>query len=450
MPIRDRKRVVVIGAGFAGLSAAHALSARGDVEVVVLEASETLGGLAQTEVVDGDVTEWGPEGVVATPSVLTLMQGLGVETHSPRPSPGGTLLSLGGRLRPLPLQLATGAVPSISDVAALVHNGVLPKRSLVRMAGEPLAALRSRAPGTLAETYGGLIGHRAMRRLIAPFAEGVLGSPAEVLADDVVPRPDTRSLALAAARQGLRRRRPPAPGGRGPGLLAAEGGMQRLVDALAASTEVRLGVPVTSVGVNSDGTFVVRSLGESFLADAVVVAVPAPVAGRILTEVSGSAATALGGIATSSSAVLHVDVVPEQQGRLSALGATGWLAAPEERAAVSAASFVGVKWPHLGCPGRVRAVVRRPDLLTAPDEQLLCVALDEIERVLGLHTERHQARLRRWSGALPVRAPGTAVRVAEARAHLPAGIELAGTAHAAVGVTAALASGQKAADRVVA
>jgi oxygen-dependent protoporphyrinogen oxidase len=318
------------------------------------------------------------------------------------------------------------------------------------MAGEPLAALRSRAPGTLAETYGGLIGRRAMRRLIAPFAEGVLGSPAEVLADDVVPRPENRSLAFAAARQGLQRRRPPVAGGRGPGLMAAEGGMQRVVNALAASTEVRLGVAVTSVTAEPDGTFVVRAPGESFPADAVVVAVPAPVAGWILAEVSGSASRALGGVATSSSVVLHVDVVPEQQDRLSAFDATGWLAAPEERAAVSAASFVGVKWPHLRCPGRVRAVVRRPDLLAAPDEQLLCVALDELERVLGLHTERHLARLHRWSAALPVRAPGTAARVAEARAQLPRGIELAGTAHAAVGVTAAVTSGRRAAERVVA
>lgn len=440
--------MVVVGAGLAGLSAAHVLAAHEGVDVLVLESADVPGGVAQTQYHDHDVMEWGPEAVAATPEVVALMDQLGLEAVPPRPSSGGTMLSLGGKLRPLPLQLATGSVPDLSDVFALVRNGVLPPGSLLRMAAEPLAAMRRRAPGTLARTYGDLIGYRAMRRLIAPFAVGVLGSPAEVLADDVVPRPAVRSLAIAVARQGFRRHVPTRT--KGSGLVAVAGGMHRLVTALAASARVQLRTPVRSVLANADGTFDVRSAEATFVADAVVLAVPAPVAGRILAEISPSAAQLLEGVATSSSAVLHVDVVPEQQDRLATFCAPGWLAAPEEGAAVAAGSFVGTKWPHIQRPGRVRATVRRADLLAASDEHLLRVALDDIERVLGLATVRREARVHRWTGVLPVRGPGTSQRVAGAGELLPRGIELAGTAEATVGVAAVLASGRRAADRIVA
>ena len=44
----DGKRAIIIGAGPAGLTAAHELLTRSDVKPVVLEMSKAMGGLAQT------------------------------------------------------------------------------------------------------------------------------------------------------------------------------------------------------------------------------------------------------------------------------------------------------------------------------------------------------------------------------------------------------------------
>ena len=51
-PPPDRAEVVIVGAGLAGLACARVLSDAG-VEVVVLEASDGVGGRVRTDVVDG-------------------------------------------------------------------------------------------------------------------------------------------------------------------------------------------------------------------------------------------------------------------------------------------------------------------------------------------------------------------------------------------------------------
>lgn len=232
--------------------------------------------------------------------------------------------------------------------------------------------------------------------------------------------------------------------------MAISGGMGRLVETLSEPLDVTLRAQVLGIDRRADGTITVRSEQGTFEVDALVLAVPAPVAGRLLQDVAPAAASALAQVTYGTSAVVHVEVVPERRDRLVELAASGWLGAPEERPAVAAASFVGLKWPHLRCPGRLRASVRRADLLAADDDRLLQAALDEMERVLGVPLLREQARLHRWTRALPVRTPDAAAQVAHAKGALPGNVVLVGTAEAGSGVASALASGRRGAEAVMA
>ncbi|HEU0164331.1 MAG TPA: FAD-dependent oxidoreductase, partial [Thermomicrobiales bacterium] len=62
----ESRRIAVIGGGISGLAAAHRLVASGDGDsVILLEASNRLGGKILTEHVDGFTIEGGPDAFLA-------------------------------------------------------------------------------------------------------------------------------------------------------------------------------------------------------------------------------------------------------------------------------------------------------------------------------------------------------------------------------------------------
>lgn len=437
-------RVVVVGAGLAGLAAAeglvHASPPGPAPSVVVVEAASRAGGAVWTEHTLHGRYEWGPEGWFQTPEMNLVIDRLGLPTIAATSTGGATRLALRGRLRPLPLHLASGAVPPPSSVVGLIRHGVLSPAAALRMTAEPLVALGARPAASLGEDYRRRLGAQATRRLVAPFAEGVLGSPPERLAATVVPRPVGRSLVLASLRRG------PARAARAR-LVAPEAGMSSLVQRLAADVDLLLGTAARALVRHGRRLTVVTEAGD-LAADAVVLAVPPPVAAGLVAGLATDASAALAGIATTTSAVVQVDLPADQAAVLQSFDSGGWLGAPEERPAVSAGSFAGLKWPQLGAPTRLRLVVRRPDLVSGDDHALGNAALAEAGRLLGVTPLAGSIRIHRWADALPVRAPDTAARVAAARAELPPSVRLIGTAAAGVGVSTAVAAGCQAATEV--
>ena len=134
------KRVVIVGGGIAGLTAAFRRASRG--ETVLLEAEGRLGGSIRTLREDGFVLEAGPNTIRTTPAADRLIADLGLAPHlvladgrAPRwivrggrpraivPGPRGlfnTALSLGGKLRLLGDWRAPGRPASQEDES--VHD----------------------------------------------------------------------------------------------------------------------------------------------------------------------------------------------------------------------------------------------------------------------------------------------------------------------------------------
>ena len=73
-------RVVVVGAGIAGLAAARAIRHQTpDAEVIVLEARDRPGGNVGTERIDGYLCEAGPDGFLDNaPGTLALIEEIGL------------------------------------------------------------------------------------------------------------------------------------------------------------------------------------------------------------------------------------------------------------------------------------------------------------------------------------------------------------------------------------
>ncbi len=87
------KRIIVVGGGWAGLSAA-ATAASAGAEVILLEARSELGGRARTETFDGFLFNQGAHALYAAFEGMKVLQGLGITPRGSKPPLRGY-----GRLR---------------------------------------------------------------------------------------------------------------------------------------------------------------------------------------------------------------------------------------------------------------------------------------------------------------------------------------------------------------
>jgi oxygen-dependent protoporphyrinogen oxidase len=459
--------VLVVGGGISGLVAARALAREG-VAVTLVEASPRLGGKVATERVDGFVVERGPDSFLASrPAAVTLARELGlgdqlVGTKDQR----AVFIRHRGRLVPMPdglgLVLPTRAMPfartrlfSLPEKLRMAKDLVWPRV----MPDEDVAVgalLRER------------LGSPLVDRLAGPLVGGVYGTPIDELSlDAIIPTLRTaerehRSLLLAGLADGRRMRaamaaRPPGSQGLG-AFVSLAPGMDTLTDALAGSlgdlgTAVRTGLGVrtllragTSIAARfTDGTL------EPF--DAVVLAVPAPVAATLLADEVPGASSALDEIPHGTSTLVTL-AYPRERVAHRLIG-HGYLVPSAEGGAISASTWTSQKWPGRAPEGTVllRMFVRVEGSWTSlPDAELVAAARADAERTLGITGDPLLVRVARWSGSMPRYTVGHLRRVAaidEAMTAWPS-VVLAGASYRGVGLPDCVTSALAAANAVMA
>ena len=265
---------IVVGGGIAGLVAARDL-AIGGRQVVVLEASDVLGGKVASHTVGGIVLDAGAESFATRGGVVAALAAeLGLGGEIVLPNPAGAWLQPGeGPALPLPRTglLGIPGMPLARDVIAVVGlAGALRAELDALLTGWP--ASRSR---TLGELVRRRMGRRMTDRLVVPVVMGVHSRhPDELAVDTVAPGLRAgmlRTGSLARAVLGLRAAAPA-----GSAVAGIRGGMFRLVEALQADligrgVQLRTGTGVA--GMTSDGVVLE---GGARLTGQVVLAAPVP------------------------------------------------------------------------------------------------------------------------------------------------------------------------------
>lgn len=443
---RVNRNVLVIGGGISGLAAAWAL--RDLASVTVLEASDQVGGKVRAGSVAGVPVDEGAEMVLARrPEAVDLIRavGLGDDLVYPRTTAAEVLID--GRLHPLPGGTLLG-VPT--DPAALV--GIVDTADLARIEAEPLGSYQPLvddvAVGPLVRSR---LGDAVADRLVDPLLGGVYAGRSDRLSlQATVP-----GLAAELAQDGslvrsARRAAQAARGGEGPVFASIHGGLGRLPLAIASASGaiVRTGTTARELQRTATGWRVITgptTTPVAFDADAVVIAVPAPAAARLLAP--HVAIEELAGVELASTAL-----VTWAFARCSLPMASGVLVPAGERRFVKAITWSSQKWGHLdGDVTLVRASVGRAGEvadLQRSDDELAALALEDVRALGGPVGDPLDWRVTRWGGGLPQYAPGHLSVVSRLRAGLPVGLAVCGAVYDGVGVPACIASGYAAAEQI--
>jgi oxygen-dependent protoporphyrinogen oxidase len=462
---RQSLRVAVVGGGVSGLAAAHRLARDlPDVEVVVLEASDRLGGSLQTAEVGGVVVDVGAEALLnRRPEAVALVREVGLEQDLVHPATISANLWNRGRLVPMPRTMM--GVPL--DLRSL--DGIISTKGLARAALDtvlPATELDGRdvSVGDLVEER---LGKEVVDRLVEPLLGGVYaGHARELSARAAVPQlvallERDRSLSRAAAEATT----PRDPATDPPVFAGIRGGVARLPGALAQASgaSVRTGSTVRELSRRADGGWdlVVGSTHdpEVVRADAVVLATPARSTSRLLADVAPVAARSLARVEAASMAIVTLAFpahpFPEVSG-------SGFLVPPVDGRSVKASTFSFAKWAWVreagALAGEEMLVLRcslgrhrEEQTLQVSDEELVELAMVDLVDAIGLSVRPVDSHVQRWGGALPQYAVGHLDLVAAVRtqvASLP-GLAVCGSTYDGIGIPACIASAHLAVQKIV-
>lgn len=453
-------RVVVVGAGLSGLAAAFRLRELSpEVSITLLEAGVRAGGWVGTDARDGFLIERGADGFLdEKPAARNLARRLAIEDRlvGTQPSPLGSSIVHDGKLLPIPEGFS---IMSPTNIRSLLASPLLSARGKARMLLEPLVPRGDREDESLASFVRRRFGREALEQLAQPLAGGIYGADPEMLSlRATMPRFLAEEEASGSVLLGLRKKARAkgvvAKGARYQLFQSFDRGMQVLVDALErAVPAIRYGTPVRAIARTPRG-LEVRTDAGTIAADAVILAVNARVASRLVED--AALAHALGDIPHGSAATVALAYARSDVPR--AVEGYGFVVPHREGRASIAATYLSRKWPNRAPEGAdlLRVFLggpTSPDLFSSSDETLVDAARDELAALVGL------PRTTAPSFAIVNRAPHAMPQYLVGHLHRARGIDdlvrripglaLAGNSLTGVGIPDAIASGERAAEGVL-
>ncbi len=457
------KRIAVIGGGIAGLSAAFSLEqnrcAGAPIEYVIYESSPRLGGVVRSERVEGFLVEAGPDSFLTEkPRAADLCRqvGLADQLITSNDAERKTYILIKGKLIGIPDGLMF-MVPT--KILPTVFSGLFAFATKVRVAREWFAAPRKlELDETVAAFLERHYGREMIERVADPLLSGIYGGEASQLSvRAVLPRfVEMESTHGSLGRAMLASRRKAESVAASPLFTSLKGGMQQMVDAIAIHLfppAIRLNTPVEAVRRGEVNWFVSAGT-ESGIFDAVIVAIPAQVAARLLQANSAELACELAGIHYSSS--VTVTLAYDQEVRSSLPPGFGFLVPRSEGKSLLATTFVHNKFPHR-VPER-QALIRcflggttNEGILHVSEQEIVQIVRNELREILAIDPVPIFSRVYKWRSSMAQYEVGhleRLERITQLRNQLP-GLALAGNGYDGIGVPDCVRAGMAAVSHVL-
>ncbi len=472
----SHQRVVVVGGGITGLTACYRLHREAQerglrLDITLLEASGRLGGVIDTSIQQDLLLEHGPDCFITTkPWGVQLCEALGLNDQliGTTTQHRRSFILRHGKLVPVPQGFYL-MVPG--SLGAFVTSPMLSWRGKFRLLGDLILPRRTSTDDeSLAHFVTRRLGREALERVAQPMVGGIYTADPEQLSVratmpqflDMEQRHGSLIRAMLYNQRTARQHDGSTQGISGPryGLFVSlQSGMQTLIDRLLAclpDNTVRLRTRVCDVQQRSAPSgWLLHLQDQSILeADALCLALPAPQAGQLLTEIDSELSTTLQEIPYASSAIVNLAYRRADVAHL--LNGMGFVVPAVEKRSLMACSFISVKFAGRAPEDQVllRAFVggaMQPEQYELSDDAMQHAVCQDLQQLLGItgtptyiHVSRHPQSMAQYHLGHVQRVD----RIETLASRLP-GLVLAGNAYRGVGIPDCIHSGNTAAEALL-
>ncbi|MGQ0793446.1 MAG: protoporphyrinogen oxidase [Deltaproteobacteria bacterium] len=460
-------RIIVIGGGIAGLSAANRLlelgrESKSPIEITLFESANRLGGVISTKFSGGFLIEEGPDSFLTTkPWALNQCRSIGLDSELiPTQSEFRRAFVLRkGTLHPLPEGFFMMAP---SRIIPFLRSPLFSWKGKMRVLLDLIIPPSPRGDDeSLASFVRRRLGAEALRRVAEPMIAGIYTASSENLSlratmPQFLEMEERHGSVIRGVRRAMEERKSNDGGARYSQFVSFRGGMQTLPDRLASllpEGSVRLGEKVESLR-NSGGRWIaLTDTGGELQADGAIIAAPSHVAAALAEGFDPSLAGDLSLIERASSAV--ISLAYSRDAIAHPLDGFGFVVPTEERIPIIASSFSSIKFEGRAKEGftLLRAFVggaAQEGIYNKTDSEIIGISERELARILRIASSPLLALVHRHPKSMPQYRVGHLKLVERImrRAATHRGLALAGNAYGGVGVPDCVRSGEQAAESV--
>jgi oxygen-dependent protoporphyrinogen oxidase len=401
-------KVVVIGAGISGLTAAHILNKVG-YDVTVLERNDKVGGSIETVVENGMLFDRGPNSALeTTPIIAQLVEELNLKDQFVYANKEGNkrYILKDGKLHELPM-----SPPSF------IKSKLFSGKAKLRLMKEPFIG-RS-ADGyyqSIAEFVTRRLGSEFLDYAINPFVAGVYaGNPEDLSVKSAFPKlyaleEDYGGLIVGTIRSIRKRKKRKEQSKQSAKMLSFKDGMQILPKAIAGAlgNHVKLNADVVSIRKTGEGKFGVTYKNDgqtlTLLADVVLSTVPAFKAADLFCDFDDKFKDHCADIYYPPVLVLYLAYSKKDVGQ--PLDGFGFLVPSKE-----GKSFLGSIWSSVIFPNRSNedsaaftlfvGGSRDPGFVDDNEEAVVKRVRNEFEEIMKINGKPVYISTRLWEKAIP-------------------------------------------------
>lgn len=457
------KTVLVIGGGITGLSTMHVLQkwkteTGSDVRLVLVEASDVLGGKVRTIKENGFVMESGADSIVTRKAnALSFIEELDLESEVVYNATGISFLYTDGELKPIPLDSVFGIPASLES---------LTKSTLISAEGKVEALkdfytqneqfTKSDSIGRFLECF---LGKELVEKQIAPVLSGVYsGNLSNLTIESTLPYLLDYKEQYGSIIKGFAVHKEKFKASGEKKFLSFKNGLGTLIDAYERKledVEIRKGVKVDRIEkINNRYKVTLKDQG-SMEADYVVLSIPHDAAQRMIADEELEKEFK----AFQNSSMISVYAGFDVPDYLLPLDGTGFIKANGHEIICDACTWTSRKWKHTSESGNllVRLFYKSINpafsrLKEMTETELLQVSLLDLNKSLGISANPVASVVTNWSDCMPIYQLDHSQSVQSLENKLAErvpGIVISGCSYFGVGIPDCIENGENTARKVI-